>query len=120
VSHQLTTPRLTGLRDEARHVRLDGLRGDEQPSGDLGVGETARDQQVHVHLPAGNAHPAHLRRHVRVTAARPCHPLASLAELAATRGGELVVAGQLEPGGSVAQPGNWLWAQGAVARSNGR
>ena len=60
-------------------MRLNGLRRDEQPRGNLGVRETLRHQQEDVHLPARHAKPAHLRRHlgdcpglIAVPARPPC------------------------------------------------
>jgi hypothetical protein len=54
---QFASSRLAGLCHELCHMRLDGLRRDEQPLGDLGVGASAGHEQVDVHLAAGDAQP---------------------------------------------------------------
>jgi DNA-binding CsgD family transcriptional regulator len=46
---------LARFHDELRDVGLDGLGRDKQLVGDLSVGATTRHQQVHIHLPAGDA-----------------------------------------------------------------
>jgi hypothetical protein len=47
------------LLQQASDVRLDGRVADEELGADLGVGESARDQAEHLHLPGGQA--AHRR-----------------------------------------------------------
>src|SRR5437764_13583916 len=45
------------LAEQARHVLLDGTRGDVQPPGDLRVAPALGDQQEHLVLARGDAAP---------------------------------------------------------------
>ena len=43
------------LAVDRAQVRVDGVRADHQPLGDLGVGQTLRDQAQHLDLAGGQA-----------------------------------------------------------------
>ena len=101
---ELTPAILAGLGDQVCDVGLDRLRGNVQPLGYLGVGQTSRDEQEDVHLPAGDAEPAHLDRDRRVAAANSRYRLAGAAQQAAAGGCEALIAGCLELGGGGAKP----------------
>jgi hypothetical protein len=51
--HQLGPVPGVELGEDPRHVRLAGQRADEQPGGDLGVGQAASDQREDLQLPRG-------------------------------------------------------------------
>ena len=69
VRDEFASSGLPGFGNEAGHVGFHRFRGYEEPFSDLGVGKAARHQQEDVHLPAGNAEAAHLRRHLGRAAA---------------------------------------------------
>ena len=53
--HQLGAVAQAELGEDARHVRLDGRRSDEQALGDLGVGGPPGDGDHHLALPVGES-----------------------------------------------------------------
>src|SRR5215211_9426852 len=53
--HKLGAVTQAELGEDARHVRLDGRRADEELAGDLGVARPAGDGHHHLALPVGEA-----------------------------------------------------------------